>query len=173
MGALLVVAFLVAQADGRAQDGPPAAGLLSVCDVVAHDPTPLNGKLVLVRGRLAGGGEGFWLVDECKEHLVTRGLAWGSDIALSMDGAELAARSWGKMVARIKDLHADVNRDKVLVTILGRLETRGSLSDEVVQMPYGLRRAGFGHMGGSVAQIDVVSVEGVMVELGPAGRRVR
>jgi hypothetical protein len=173
VGLLLVVAFLVAQADGRAQAGQVTAGPLSVCDVVTHDPTPLNGKLLSVRGRLAGTGEGFWLIGECKEHLVTKGLTWGSDIAVAMDGAESATRSWDNMLGRIKDLHADLNRDKILVTISGRLETRGSLNDEVVQMPYGLRKAGFGHMGDSIAQVDVISVEDVVVEIAPAGKSVR
>lgn len=35
---------------------------------------------------------------------------------------------------------------------------------EVVRMPYGLRRAGFGHPGDSVAQINVISVEEVAVD---------
>lgn len=147
--------------------------LLSVCDVVTHDPTPLNGRLLRVQGRLAGNGEGLWLIGECKEHLVTRRLTWGSDIAVAMNGADSAARSWNRMLEKLRDLHADMARDKVFVTILGHLETRGALSDEVVEMPYGWRRAGFDHMGDSVAQINVMSVEDVVVEPGAAGNSNR
>jgi hypothetical protein len=74
----------------------------------------------------------------------------------------------GKLLEKLNRLHADITRDKVRVTIVGRLETRLSMNDEVVQMPYGLRKAGFGHMGDSPAEINVISIEDVAVEPQPA-----
>ncbi|HLG96092.1 MAG TPA: hypothetical protein VKX49_07255 [Bryobacteraceae bacterium] len=56
-----------------------------------------------------------------------------------------------------------------MVTLVGRLETRASMGDAVVQMPYGLARAGFGQ-GDAPAQIDVTSVEDVTIERGAAKR---
>ena len=50
------------------------------------------------------------------------------------------------------------------VTIPGGLETRSSLADEVVQMPYGLTLAEFGHLRGSAAEIGVISVGDAAVE---------
>jgi hypothetical protein len=122
---------------------------------------------------LAGNGEGVWLIDECKEHLVTKGLSWASSIAVEVQPYGDVLRAWDDMLERVKALHGDVSRDKVLVTISGRLETRASLEDEVVHMPYGFRRSGFGHMGDSVAQIDVLSVGDVSVERGAAIKSVQ
>lgn len=156
-----VIAFqcLAANAPTR----PPQ--VISVCEVLADDPTKLNGNVISVRGLLAATNEGMWLVGECKTHLVTKGLAWGNDLSVYVPAAdESVARSWGRMSQRLKQLHGLVGRDRIWVTITGRLETRQSMDDEVVQMPYGLRHAGFGHMGDSPAEIDVISVEDVRVE---------
>ncbi len=142
-----------------------SAETFSVCDVLADDPTKLSGKVVSVRGLLGVTNEGIWLVGECKTHLVTKGLEWGNDLSVYVPAADdRAARSWEQMSNKLKRLHADLRRDRVWVTIIGRLETRQSMDDEVVQMPYGLRRAGFGHMGDSPAEINVVSIEDVSVE---------
>ncbi len=152
------------QSAGRSE---PAKSLptLSVCDVLADDPTRLNGKVIRVRGLLGGSGEGTWLSAECKSHLVTKGLTWGSDLSVSVDASdENVARSWERMGQKLKLLRADWVHDRIRVTIFGRLRTRGSMEDEVVQMPYGLAHAGFGHMGGSAAEIIVISIEDVTVE---------
>ena len=39
------------------------------------------------------------------------------------------------------------------------------MDDEVVQTPFGLERAGFGHMSGAPAEINVISVEDVTIGL--------
>jgi hypothetical protein len=77
------------------------------------------------------------------------------------------------MLEKLNQLHADMGRDKIQVTIVGRIETRASMDDEVVQMPYGLRRAGFGHMGGSPAEINVISIDDVAIEPRPASKPPR
>jgi hypothetical protein len=150
--------------------GEPAKSLptLSVCDVLADDPTRLSGKVIRVRGLLGGSDEGTWLSAECESHLVTKGLTWGSDLSVYVDVSdENIARSWERERKKLKGLHADWAHDKIWATIVGRLETRASMDDEVVQMPYGLARAGFGHLGGSPAEINVISVEDVTVERPP------
>jgi|HubBroStandDraft_6_1064221.scaffolds.fasta_scaffold95174_3 hypothetical protein len=163
MGSTFLIVMMLMQAQPRAEPEQPLA-VLSVCDVVTHDPTRRNGQVVKVRGVLAGTNEGIWLVDECPTHLVTKGLSWGNDLSVHVNAADRSIeRSWEAMLERVKQLHESV-RDKVWITILGRVETRASMDDEVVQMPYGLRRAGFGHLGEAPAEIDVILVEDVSVE---------
>ena len=139
--------------------------ILSVCEVLSSNPTKFNGKTISVRGRLESGYHGTWLAGDCKSHLVTQGLAWGNDISVYADLAyENIAHSWERLGRTLKQLHADLHRDKVLVTIVGRLDTRDSLNDMVVQTPHGLARAGYGQGGDSAAEIDVLSVNDVAVE---------
>jgi len=146
---------------------PPA---MSVCDVLAHDPTILNGKLIKVRGILEGNTEGIYLFGQCKTNLVTKGLTWGNYLSIYADLSDVrTARSWEEMGKKIRRLrpHGVTEQDNVWVTFIGRLETRASMDEAVVQMPYGLARGGFGHMGGAPAEINVISVEGVAVEPAP------
>jgi hypothetical protein len=160
MGIILVMALLALQTDAR-HGQPPQ----SVCDVIFNDPTKLNGKVVRIRGLLSSTDEGIWLREECKTHLVTKGLTWGNSLWVYIDESdENIARSWEKMGARLTELRADTRRDRVRVTIVGRVETRASMDDEVIQMPYGLAKAGFGHLGGSPAEINVISVGDVALE---------
>jgi len=168
MEMMLLAILLAMQADTHSEP-PQSLATLGVCDVLAEDPTRLNGKVVKVRGFFSGTDEGNWLSGECKTHLVTKGLAWGSDLWVSVNFFDKnTLRSWEAMTEKLKQLHGNTRRDRVWVTIVGRLETRATMDDEVVQMPYGLARAGFGHVGGSPAQINVISVEDVRVERQPA-----
>jgi hypothetical protein len=164
MATTLMLVLLVMQAAHR--DKPPESlATLSVCEVIANDPTKLNGSVTKIRGLLATTDEGIWLIDECKTHLATKGLTWGNTLWVYVDPSdEEVLRSWGKMGAKITELHADTQRDRIWVTVIGRLVTRGSMDDEVVQRPYGLAKVGFGHLGGSPAEINIISVEDVTVE---------
>ena len=144
---------------------PAHPKVLSVCDILADDPTKLNGSVIAVRGVLGGTDEGTWLTGECKTHLVTKGLEWANALSVYIPMAdENVARSSERMRRKLKRMHADPSEDNVWVTIIGRLETRQSMDDEVVQMPYGLARAGFGHLSGAAAEINVLSFEDVAVE---------
>ncbi len=164
------VVLLTVQATLPRQSGNAAP--LSVCRVLDPDPTKLKGKLIVVRGLLEATDEGVWLVGECGTHLVTKGLVWGNDIAISIDEPDRnALQSWRRLREQMRRLHADAAKDRVWVTIVGRLETRQTMEDAVVQMPYGLRKAGFGHMGDSPAEIRVVSVQDISVERRPKGRK--
>ncbi len=172
--AMIWLAILMVMQAGLPGRPPGSLAILSVCEVLAHDPTRLNGKVVRVKGFLGGTDEGIWLTEECQSHLVTKGLAWGNDLSVHVDLSDVdTSRAWGKMLEKLNQLHADMGRDKIQVTIVGRIETRASMDDEVVQMPYGLRRAGFGHMGGSPAEINVISIDDVAIEPRPASKPPR
>ncbi|MGA1989935.1 MAG: hypothetical protein ABSH46_02650 [Bryobacteraceae bacterium] len=139
---------------------------LSVCEVLADDPTKLNGQVVAVRGLLQKTQEGLSLRGECKSHLVTRGVTWENVLAVSAEAAdENADPSWRRMSDKLTGLHASLSRERVWVTIVGRLKTLESMDDELIQEPDGLRKAGFGRMSDSAAEIeDVMSVQDVTVE---------
>jgi hypothetical protein len=162
---MIVLAIVIALQAASSERPARVPMTLSVCDVLADDPTKLNGKVIKVKGLLGGTDEGTWLTAECTTHLVTKGLAWGNDLSVYIDGSDQKTlRSWEKVGQKLKQLRANLGQDRIWVTIVGRLETRASMDDEVVQMPYGMARAGFGHMGGSPAEINVISVEDVRVE---------
>ena len=168
MGFELLMFLMAVQADSR-HETPQSLAPLSVCDVIANDPTKLNGKVIKVRGLLGGTDEGTWLMEECNTHLVTKGLTWENDLSVYVDASdESIARSWERMGAELRRLRADTTRDKVWVTIVGRLETRASMEDEVAQTAHGLVKVGFGHMSGSPAEINVLSVQDITVERRPS-----
>ncbi len=161
---ILLAVVMAVQAENR-RDPLPSPGMLSICDVVANDPTKLNGKVIRIRGFLQATGEGGWLAEECKTHLVTKGLTWPNSFSIYVDESdENIARSWEGMLTRLRQLHADAERDKIWLTIIGRLETRASMNDEVLETPHGLVRLGFGHMNDSPAEINVISVEDIRIE---------
>ena len=154
-----LVALMTAQVTDHVQSKTPTP-VLSVCDVLATDPTKLNGRVITVRGQLGSTYHGMYLISECKTHLLTKGLKWGNDISVYAEVAdENVARPWDRFGKELTRLHADLRRDKVIVTIVGRLETRDSLNDMVVPGPDGPARLGFGHMNGSPAEIDLLSIE--------------
>lgn len=138
---------------------------ISVCDVLVN-PTKFNSQVIAVRGILTGTDEGIWLHGNCKSHLITKGLSWPSDLWVETDPMDLnAMASWTRLDTQLKRMHADIARDKVWVTIVGQLETRKSMNDEVALGPDGhLVHAGFGHMGAAAAAINVRMIEKVVVE---------
>jgi hypothetical protein len=160
---MLPLMILLVQTLGAATSSP--AKSMTVCDVLAKDPARLNGQTISVTGILTVSDEGTWLIDKCETHLTTEGLTWGDGLSVYVDGLdEDIAHSWEKIDDKLRRLHADVRRDRIRLTILGRLETRKSLDDAVIQMPYGLSRAGFGHLSSAPAEINVISVQDVKVE---------
>lgn len=168
MGVLFALLIAMQSVDRSGSTQPVT---LSVCDVLSDDPTKLNGKAIRVRGYLAVGPHETLLGGDCKAHLVTKGLAWGNYLSVYRDASdEKIERAWERIGQKVKRLHGDFEQDKIWLTIVGRLETRASMEDEVVQMPHGLARAGFGQMGGSPAEINVISVEDVTVERQPGSK---
>ena len=160
MFSFLVIALQLAAAARMAP-----SRVLSVCEVLADDPTRLNGKVVSVRGLLGGTDEGLWLSDECKSHLTTRGVTWGNAIWVPQGAEdEHAERSLLRFSKHLDSLHLQLGRDRIRVTIVGRIETRKSMDEALVQMPYGLGKFGFGHLSDAPAAIHVMSVRDVTVE---------
>jgi len=158
---LAAVAFLLQAVAGA---GSLPARTLTVCDVLAGDPSGLNGKVISVRGILIATEEGTWLSGECKTHLVTKGLSWGNILWVYVDSSdEAVVRSWRGMFETLKHLHGDLHKDKVLVTIEGQIETRKSMDEAVYEMPYGWTKVGFGHQGVAPAEINVLSIKDVKV----------
>ena len=146
---------------------------MSVCDVLANDPTILNGKVIKVRGRYVSTDEGKWILGECKTHLETKGLVWSNSLSVDVDQSEKEyLRSWSRLGRKLRQLRFDSVRDTFVVTFVGRLTTRATMEDQVVQRPYGLAKAGFGHLGGSPAEIVVMSFEDVVVERGGAYKSI-
>jgi hypothetical protein len=170
MSLALVLLLIAMQSDKAGPSVTPK--VLSICEILAGDPTRLNGKILTVRGVLAGTDEGSWLVEDCNTHLVTKGLTWANSFSIYADlsDAHIAA-SWQRMLERVRRLRVNAERDSVWITVVGRLETRASMDDEVVQMPYGLSKAGFGHIGEAPAEINVISVKNVVLERGTLSNR--
>ena len=146
--------------------GVLSGGGLSVCDVLRGDPTKLNGSIVSVRGVIEITDEGKWLVDDCSDHLVTQGVVWPNALWLTTDDTdERAMKSLDEMWAKLRRMHANLQRDRVWVTFTGHLRTRGSMDDEVYPGPNGrLVRVGFGHLGAAPAEIIVEKADGLVVE---------
>ena len=159
---MFLVATLASCLGDQDAGSPPLT--LSVCGVLATDPTRLNGQILTVRGSLSGTDEGIWLSGQCETHLVTKGLVWGNDLAVLVETSDETQRSWDKMRRTLDQLRVKFERDEVEVTFVGKLVTRNSMDEEVIQRPYGLVKAGFGHMGASPAEIDVISVVNVNVK---------
>ena len=164
MAALFTTVLLVIAQVSENRPTPQSLPTLSVCDVVASDPTKLNGKIIKVRGVLIGTQEGLWLGGECKSQLVTKGVTWSNLLSIYVDGSdESIMRSWGSITVKRRQLHA-VAADKTWLTIIGRLETRLSMDQEVQETPHGWVKLGFGHLNESPAEINFISVEDVSIE---------
>jgi hypothetical protein len=166
---LLLLAIQARAGDRQRPDAP-----VSVCDVLSNDPTKLNGKVVTIRALLGGTDEGTWLLGECKTRLVTKGLTWANTISVYVDESDHdALQSWERMEAKLRRLNADIRRNRVWVTVVGRLETRESMDDEVGKGPNGPTPIGFGHLNGSPAEINVISLRDVTVEPSKYTHRTR
>ncbi len=137
---------------------------LSICELLVDDPTRFNGKVIFVRGHLVGTDEGIWLAGDCKNHLVTKGYTWGDVLWIYIDPSDRnVMRSWQRMSEKIKRLNGNVQGGGVYLTIVGGLETRSSMDEEVGLGPDGPRPVGFGHLNGAPAEINVISVTDVTV----------
>jgi hypothetical protein len=128
--------------------------ILSVCDVLANDPTKLNGKVLSMKGPLVLTNERVWLAGDCTSHLITQGHSWDNRLLLYVDhGDEKLDHSWRSMLAKEERLHA-APRNRMWVTLVARLETLDSMEDAVVQRPYGA----------APAELNVISVADVTIE---------
>lgn len=135
---MLLAIFIVMQI-AAAPSPPPKA--VSVCELLARDATEMNGRIVSIRGLIGGTDEGTWLTGECKGHPGTGGVRWGNDLWVEIDTTgRVAMRSWNKMLGKMRAAHADWTQDRIWVTVVGRIETRASMSDEIALGPTGPRK---------------------------------
>jgi hypothetical protein len=149
--------------------------ILSVCDVLEHR-LQYDGKSVLVFGRAAGTMEGLWLMDDCGGKLLIDGVVWRYDIWLAYSGSgEPPAPNlpdgfrWNheELIAPIPLLRypnkfellddPDCDRQPAWMAVFGRFETR-KVFPKITYASGETRNIGFGHLGGSPAQL--ISQEG-------------
>jgi hypothetical protein len=147
----------------------------SVREAVAHR-IDLDGKVVEVRGLLAGGPHGGWLQPsgDCDYALVTRSVAWPNIIFLnypnnsSPDPTDHApfAVDWKAVRAaedRVRLAGFDPRTDREVATYIGLFVTYRDLDSRVTPGVPGALRLGFGPLLGAPAKLLVKSVKDVVV----------
>jgi hypothetical protein len=165
----LLLTMAVSPPSGNAQDELPT---ISVCDAL-HNASQYNGKIVALRGYFRPG-HGGWINGDCKEQITTvSGLKWPNDIwvlgprsaamhALSFD---LDERAMEEMRDKLSREIKDRERDRIWVTYIGLFETWDNLKTAEYKDARGNPRlAGFGHLGGSPAQLFIKTAKDVTVE---------
>ena len=126
---------------------------VSVCEVLANDPTKRNGRVIKVRGILDQTDEGVWLNGECKDRLVTKGIVWGNNLSVYVDWSDASvSRSWARMGVQARETTRRCRPWQNMGYRRRGLETRRSMNDEVLETLHGLVKIGFGHLGGSPAE---------------------
>jgi hypothetical protein len=159
---------------GQAQ--PKQSPTPGVCDVLARDLPKLNGKVIRVRGyisyispadRFYSEGHYIRLSEDCKAHLVTKGLKWANDFSVFLrQDDERIKRPWEEIAERFKQIGAN-GPDRIWVTLVGRLETPDTFDPADVineNGRYGPELKGFGEHGDCPGEIVVQSIENVVVE---------
>jgi hypothetical protein len=153
-GTVFLAAYLWLPGSAAQSADPP----LTVCELL-KDRVKYNGKMVVVRGEVDSTSEGGWLIDEsCAEPLEISGLTLGRDIALvstvsavtpvnfkyDLQAEERLQREFKKLKVKPGQVH-------IFVTYEGVFETRPDS-----ELTCGdIRVCGFGHLGGSPAQLVV------------------
>jgi hypothetical protein len=142
----------------------PSVKPLDVCEVL-RSPVSFNGKLVSIRGLLRATDHGAWIVGErCPGVLTTQGYTWRSIIFLAYPNSADALhevdfdcdREARHNLTMQIEQRSKTGYDKVLVTVVGMLETRANLDLQIYRDPSGgVRPAGFGHMVEAPAQVVV------------------
>ncbi len=163
----LAVLFIACSATLRGQPKP-----VSICDLF-EDPVKWNGVLIKVSGDLApGSGEGGpWLSGlKCKAQIVVKGARFPNLIELTdpKDRSRLHQTDleWDEQSRdRLAHMIYSIDRqaEHIYATVVGIFETRVPLDrlvDETAPSP----DRGFGHMGGTPAQILVKTITDFRVE---------
>lgn len=153
---------------------------IGVCELLT-DPLRYNGKMVAVRGRVVGTGEGEWLIGEgCSRTVETGGYKWPTSIWLATSYSYLDPlheinfrrdeTAFTKLRALLKAKGYDGSQ-RLVVTYLGLFETYDDLASRVVKFPDGaLKGAGFGHQNSSPAQLIIKTVSLTDVRVGGSKR---
>lgn len=165
---LIAVTVLSGRAYGQGTDTSNGdVAVLTVCEAL-ENLNQLNGKNVVLVGKLVSTMEGQWLSQECKQKLVTVGYTWMSIISLTYVRSTVNPPSvpggfkWDVKLLQEK-LHQVQKTTKLEVlkhdnypdkwfAILGRFETRipPQVAIGADGRPHG---NGFGHMGAAPARL--------------------
>lgn len=137
---------------------------LSVCELLA-DRMKYNGQMVTVKGEGDATSEGTWLSDEsCRGAVTIGGRSWGKEVALvSPDFAmkpvdfQYDDQAEERLQREFKKLKVNRKTVRVFVTYEGLFETR---PDSELQCEY----CGFGHLGGSPAQLVIKTKRDLVVK---------
>ena len=150
---------------------PPAQEEPQQTDVCAFfsDPLRWNGKLIRVSGELElGHGEGGpWLSGRrCSAFIAAKGVKFPNLVELTNPNSKLKLHnvvfrwdeaSWNRFVMTLSQV--DQDSEHITATVIGVFETRDPLSDLIQN---GQER-GFGHLGGSPAQILVKTMPALSI----------
>src|ERR1700722_7071133 len=160
-----VAAF--AQSHATDHSAPP----LTVCDVLSKS-LDYDGKLITIRGTMAGADEGAWLTGkDCPGALVTFTYTWPSVIWLEIPNSDrtylhpvdfqYVFESELRQDNAYRGLGPRVDPDCFAWTYTGLFETRKDWSKAYVTYPNGTSKfLGFGHLGEAPAQLILKSVDG-------------
>jgi len=172
---LAAIAFPASTAD--------RAPRLSLCDLIARR-SEYNGRMVAVRGRVAAGGHGPYLVapGACSYELVTRGVVWPNIINVvfpdnrSPDVSAHAPFTLDRGALQALDdyfrnAHYQDGLDVAVATYVGYFVTYPDLDKRVSPGVPGALRLGFGPAGmGAPAQLVIKSIKDVPANRGNAPR---
>lgn len=171
---LLAAMPVTGQARPKQSSSSPS---LSVCDVLAQGITKFNGKVIKLRGYISYISpadrffpEGYYtrLSEDCKTHLVTKGLKWANDFSVfRRRDDEKIKRPWEDIARQYRQIGSHVP-DRIWVTLVGRLDTFDSMDDVINENGrYGPELKGYGEYGDCPGEINVTSIENVVVERRP------
>jgi hypothetical protein len=176
---LLLIAAISCSSSAQA---PPQS--LSPCELVAKR-TEYNGRIVAVRGVVAAGGHGIYLVspNNCSYELVTRGIVWPNIINLVFPNN--TARDISLHAPFVLDRKAIEAADDMLIksgyragvdgelaTYEGLFVTYTDLDKRVSPGVPGAFRLGFGPAGlGAPAQLVIKTIKDVTVIPGAAAHQ--
>jgi hypothetical protein len=157
---------------------------LSPCELIEHR-TEYNGRIVTVQGEVGGGGHGAWLVASsgCHYKLITQGVEWPNAIYLnyptnqSRNEANYANfrvdwKAIQRADERVRHSGFNPDRDRVIITYVGRFVTYLDLDKRVSLGVPGALRLGFGPVGlGAPAQLLIKTIRDVSIVHGDTGPR--
>jgi hypothetical protein len=163
--------------------------MLSVCEVLDHR-LRYDGKTVIVFGRISATTEGQWLTADCGGRLQIDGSEWGYDISLTYVVSQTqpppalpSGFRWNrkKLIAALPENTGamqwrddpDCQYRAGWAAVFGRLETQ-KVFDTFRDASGGMHHVGFGHLGGSPAQLiwpegGTFCLASQDEEFGPAG----
>jgi hypothetical protein len=136
--------------------------VLSVCEALQNRML-YNDKSIIVIGEFSPTDEGAWLKDDCEQTVITDGFAWSNSISLLIYPPSPTPPPpfpnnfiWNDelLIKKLKTLrsYGRFRSFSMWIAVFGRLETK--ILPEIYKDGSGLPKGlGFGHLGGSLAQL--------------------